>query len=81
MSSNHLQSCLSASTVNYILNEIKKENNKKVIIENCIDPLLNHVLFKLKPYILYTCIVFGSTIVLLAICLIYFIMNNNIMRN
>ena len=80
MSTKHLQTCMSSSIVDYIIDEMKKDNRKDVIKQVCIDPVLDHVLMRIKPYILYTAVIFATTIVLLLVCIFYIIMSNKHIR-
>ena len=77
MSSRHIENCFSKSIADCIVEELKKDSRRNVIINACINPIIDHTLDRLKPYILYTAFIFASTVVFLIVLLIYISSINN----
>jgi len=50
--------------------EFNKEDNRKKIEDNILEPVIEYILDKIKPYILITSI-FLITIILLILCILY----------
>jgi len=50
--------------------ELKKAKNKKKLEEELLSPVIEYILEKIKPYILFTCI-FLITIILLILSILY----------
>ena len=55
------------------INEFNKEDNKKKIFNKLIEPITQHMLNKIYPYILISCILFSLTIIIFIITIIYVI--------
>jgi hypothetical protein len=55
------------------IDEFNKKENKIKIFNNIIEPITQHMLNKIYPYILISCILFSLTIIIFIITIIYII--------
>jgi hypothetical protein len=60
---------VSLELVEYLIQEIKKENNLEIIKDSVIDPLIDYTFHRLYPYILVTSVIFFLTFILALITL------------
>lgn len=58
---------ISKQIVDMIITECKKENNKKVIKNSIIDPLVMNILIELQPFIIAGIIYFISTFLMIVV--------------
>lgn len=65
---------LTNELIEYMIAEFKKEDNKKKIKDNILDPIVSYFHEKLWPYIIITCAIFVLLFVLL-LSVLYFILN------
>lgn len=64
---------LTNDIIDKIVCEFNKEENKKKLFNNIIEPITQHMLDKIYPYILISCIMFSITIIFFIITIIYII--------
>lgn len=64
--------------INDILNQCVTEIKKPENIQLLIDPIINHTLCRLKPYILCITIVFTLIVILIVTILVIILKNNKI---
>jgi|GEM_PF-6475416 hypothetical protein len=65
---------ISQQLVKMCLDECRKENNKKLIHDEILDPLIMHILEKIQPIIIVTSVYFITTAVMIIILVVLFIM-------
>jgi hypothetical protein len=69
---------ISKQLVELIIEQCKDENNKRVIKNTIIEPLIMHVLVQVQPFIVATMIYFVSTFIMIIILLIIVLYPNRV---
>ncbi len=54
---------ISQQLVEMIIEHCKEENNKRIIKNTIIDPLIIHVLLQIQPFVIATAVYFISTFI------------------
>lgn len=61
---------ISKQLVELIIEQCKEENNKRVIKNTVIDPLIMHILLQIQPFAIAAIVYFISTFIMIIILLI-----------
>ena len=64
---------ITSSVLDVCIKEIRKDENQRKINDTVIDPLIDHIMSRIQPYILITSCTF-VIIILLSIVIIYLIL-------
>ena len=67
---------LTTSVIDACINEFRKEENRTKLNDNILDPIVDHILGKIQPYILVTSCTF-VVIIILSIVIIYLIITSD----
>jgi hypothetical protein len=68
---------ISSQFVNLCIEECKKEDNKKVIKDTVLDPLIMHILSQLQPFVVASIIYFTTTLILMILLLVILLWPKN----
>lgn len=68
---------LIVEAIDIFIYEMKKEKNRQKVEEEILEPLIDFILNKIKPYVIGTSI-FLITIILLIICILYLILTSGV---
>lgn len=66
---------ISKQLVEMIIEQCKEENNKRIIKNTIIDPLIIHVLLQIQPFVIATAVYFISTFIMIIILLVIVLYN------
>ncbi len=66
---------ISQQLVEMIIEHCKEENNKRIIKNTIIDPLIIHVLLQIQPFVIATAVYFISTFIMIIILLVIVLYN------
>jgi hypothetical protein len=61
---------ISSQFVSLCIDECKKENNKTLIKNTILDPLIMHILSQIQPFVIATVVYFITTLFLIILLLI-----------
>jgi hypothetical protein len=62
---------ISKQLVELIIEQCKDENNKRIIKNTVIDPLVIHILMEIQPFAIAAVVYFISTFIMIIILLIF----------
>jgi hypothetical protein len=68
---------LSSQVVDMCIEHCKKEENKTVIKNSILDPLIMHILEKIQPLVIASAVYFITTLILLIILLVILVWPRN----
>lgn len=60
---------LTSDVVDTFVKELKKEENQKIIETTLVDPLIEHIIYKIKPFIILMVGLFIIIIIMIAFIL------------
>lgn len=66
---------ISKQFVELLIEQCKEENNKRIIKNTIIDPLIIHVLLQIQPFVIATAVYFISTFIMIIILLVIVLYN------
>lgn len=69
---------ISKQLVELIIEQCKDENNKRIIKNTIIEPLIMHVLIQIQPFIVASMIYFVSTFIMIIILLVIVLYPNKV---
>jgi hypothetical protein len=68
---------ISSQLVSLCIDECKKEDNRRVIKNTILDPLIMHILMQLQPFVIASIIYFTTTLILMILLLVILLWPKN----